>query len=1009
MGLKKFLKAFFLATVLLLGLVINCHAAKEVVIHSSTYSAGKPSKKNSGGSLGVVKGTILGYKTNYDGQISEIKILVACGQKAGVEIFLDSSSGTLVGSASIDTGSTAWKKQTLSVPVKEDISGAHTLYFKWANTLDFIEFSATVTEGGDNYAKFEETDKFSDIAESPARTEINLLAELGIVEARIDDKFDGNVLATKRDFIRALSMFYNGGVSGMSDQQFFKDVDKTDADYNKIAWLCATGVLEANIGAELKAEGAISVQEASGMLCRLLGYEYKNKAGANYITIAQRLGILKNVSNVTAKSMKRIDMAWLLYNTLESKFDEIEGIRYDGVATYVTDKNILKMTNGVYLGKGIVSASDSANLYSAASCAPQGTVEIDGEIYICDKTMAANYIGFNCIFFYEEDEGQKTLLAIRPHKRTQYKLLNSKDTEFAAFESDKLSYFDEDGDEEEFVIDPSTVIMYNGRPSGDSLKELLGSVEDFCGEILMIDNDNDDNYETIFIEQAVSMIFGGAGDDVIYDFLTGATVKVGDTDDVKLFYGIISCDWRNIPVGTVIDVYRSKNSMGDILTRIYATDDAVTGVVKEINTDAGVVFEDGTAIKAYKTTVKDPGVGMTVNLKLNSYGCYIDYDTEIGEKIGLVIRSGQVGKGTALNKTYGVRILSEENEVVELIFANKVYGDGVLCNEDEELYNGKNSFEGISVLNENDVIRYSLNTDGKIFMIDTAKPGAGGTKDTLAKLAEEASLNIRGTMMTDTNLLEVCPLAAGYKVIQVDPAAGEYGHQFRGTFAASDSARKLTPYTTKGDSVAADLLVWNYTRTNATGEHFIVQKKTTAINENGEEEIVLKGISSSGEVSYTVDANIYGVVSDVRATVDAILPGDLVQTALTAKDKVSLVSVRYMRDAEESRTNASGKVQPSMSASKYMMDRTDSIGKHYWCKIIGREDNILIAERINAKDEREEFYIDCSNVKVITVDKENDYKATLDGNDTSRLTVGTKIVACCKTYAYVPYLLVIYR
>ena len=1012
--MKKILGVFLLTAILVFGIASNCYAAEEVTIHASTYSSGKPSKTNSGGSLGIVKGNTLGYKINIDGQVTAMNVTVACGGRASVDIYLDSVGGTLVGSLEHATGTTAWKKYTLSIPVQADMSGEHILYFRWNNTLDFISFTYTVTDEV-SYAKFSEKDVFSDIADSDARTELNLLAELGIISAKSDDKFDGNVIATKRDFIRGISMFYNDKLAYPTAEQLFKDVSETDPDYQKIAWLCATGVLKADALDELKPDGAISVNEASEILCRLLGYEYKNQAGISYTVIAKRLGLLKNVSNVSPKLMKRIDMAWLLYNTIESKFDDIKALDYNGVAKYVTNEHILKVTRGVYRGEGVVSASEVANLYSSVKFSPKKTVEIDGEIYDIGKTNAINYIGFKCIFFYEEINGRKSLVAIRPEQNVEYLKLSTNETSFISFDTDEIVYYDEEKkDPVELEISGRTVVLYNGRPSGEKLSTLIGDPEYFFGELLLIDNDEDNEYDVIFVEQAETMIFGGVNNNFVYDLLTKKSVPVGDLDNISLFYNGIPCGWKSVGVGTVIDVYMSKNTSGDIFTRIYATGAEAIGYIKEMNNEDGIVLEDGTTYKPYKTTLKDPTPGTTVTLKLNAYGCYVDYSTDLGEKLALVLDCG-ANNLEGLSPEVGVRILTEENEITVLNFADKVYADGVFVTNSKDLWNGIGKFVGglANRVAVNSVIRYAVNSDDKISMIDTKDHGAGGDKDTLDLLVvppENGGYNIRNNIITNTSLLELGVLANDYKVIMIDKVAGETAHEFRGAFAASDQARNLAAYTTKGGTVVADLLVWTRSSSTATEDHFVLQTKGYTIDDD-ETAIMLRGISSAGEVTYIVDSDIYKSDADFRAKVDALLPGDIVQTALTSKDKISNIAIRYMRDGSESRSN--GEVVPSIHDKKHIFLNSGNAyleGKQYWCEIEGREDNVIIAKRINnTSGEWEKFYIDCSSVKVITVDTHDNYKATLDGSDTSRLTVGTQMIACCSSYKYVPYLLVVYK
>ncbi len=1013
--LKKLLKIFFLSLIIVLSFCVAAHAAESVRINGDTYTHGSVTKKNTGGSVGMTGARTAGYTVDFDTAPSTMDIVLGTSITSGniVEIRLDNStSGELL--AKIDTrqlASSAWGSFTYTVPLTADLSGKHIIYcaFK-GGTHDLFRLVFTVPSPDDYYGSFsEKKDAFADISESDYRTDINLLAQLGVIKPIKDDgfnRFDGKALATKRDFINALYTFYGKNASFGSSDIVFSDVSEDDPDYNKIMWLASVGVLKADANSAINPDGAVTLDDALGMLCRLLGYEYRFEAGKSYISIAKSLGLMSGL-NQTSSKLRREDMVVLLCNTIESSYDELSGIYTDGGLIFDTKEYILENTGNVYMSEGIVAASYSNNLYSIDNMTPSGEVKIGDVLYSVGKTDAINYLGFKVKFFYSVDGTKKTLLALVPHEDVEYVRIKGSD-ELCGVSSDYISYMVSD-DEEKCSINSSTVVMYNGRPTGESVKSLIGDTKYFSGELLLINNDGDKYFDVIFIEQSETMIFGGVNKSGIYDLITKKVTNIGDIDDAMVFVNGIKSEWSSVKAGSVLDVYISSNKKGNILTRIYVCEDEVLGVIEEI-VDGSLVLEDGTQYRPYKTTVKDPDVGMTVVLKLNSAGLYVDYSTEIGEKLALVLNSG-ANNLEGLSPEVGLRILTEENEITALYFADRVYADGVLVTDAKALWNGTGKFVGglEARVTENSVVRYALNPDGKITMIDTKEPGAGGVNDTLTLLVSKATsgYNIRKTVITNSSLLELCVLERNYKVIKVDTKAGETAHQFMGAFGQSDTARKLDAYTTKGGTVAADLLVWDAGSAGTTEDHFVLQTKGYTIDADGETAIMLKGISSSGNVTYIIDQNIYKADTEFKAKVDSLLPGDIMQVALTSKKKVSNIAIRYMRDGSESRSN--GVVVPSIHSGKHIMERNDAYGKQYWFEVTDRENDILIAKRNNGTVE-ETFYIDCSGIIVITVDKDGGkYTAELKGSDTSLITVGTQAVACSKGYTYTPYLLVVYK
>ena len=792
--LKKILRNLLLLALLTLCFTLPAHAAEEVTINAASYSDGSVTRVLTGNTaVSMGKGKNTGYKINFDNSPSKITLkLGTSGVNAGtIEIRLDSTGGQLLGTIKTNA-SASWTSTEYSIYVTDDISGEHKIFalFK-SGTHDFHYIKFYVPDPEESYHSFSEEDRFNDIRDNSIRSEINLMADLGILGT---DKpsFDGNQLVTKREFMKALTAFYRYKVTSVEDEILFSDVVKGSEDFELVRWLCGTGVLKADPYKALNPGGALTMEDAAQMLCNLLDYTEVVEAKGSALTVARSLGLLSGVSVGQSGKMKRQEMAHMLWNALESKYNRLVGVTHDNYLIYDADTNVLKQTGGIYMAEGVVTANQSNNLYSNINTAPVGAVLIDDEIYYCDKTAAAGYLGFNCVYFYEEQDSKRILKAIRPAGDTEYMYLRSDEYDLGDITEDVVVYYDVSDKEKELDIESRSVIMYNGRPADDTLTKLIGT-EDFCGSVLVIDNDGNGKYDVVMVEHAETIIFGGVTKTSVYDSLTGKNIMFDDTESIRLIYGTMNGTWNEVAFGTLLDMYRSKNKTGDVLVRMYPVTSTKIGVVSEMDGEGAVTFEDGSVYEAYSTTKRPMVIGKSVTLKLNSYGRYVDYILGTPTQVGLVLDKGLTGSG--LSQCVAIRMLTEDNEIKIFDFAKSVYADGVIC---EEINGGKDKFVGLSGMENDSVVLYALNGDGEVSMLDTPAAGAGGVYDALTQTVPEAKYQVRGTYLSsvangdtrDQNAI----LAKNYKLINYSTTGNEEEHGFGSSLGSGDAQRTLRGY-----------------------------------------------------------------------------------------------------------------------------------------------------------------------------------------------------------------------
>ena len=1037
-GLKKIILALTLITVMLIGCMgsmgtLTASAAENVVIAAPNYVSGSPSQKYEN-RLSLRGGSSVGYAVNFKMSPSQITVRFGTDKTNGGALSLraDSSGGQLIGT--IDTKAavgSGWQTVEVSLPVTVNLKGEHSIWVCCeSGAHDFYSLTVTVPEARDMYAQFADEDAFSDIADSSKRTEINLLADLGILTAT-GAEFDAKMPISRRELCRALAAFYPDSMVVPSDERIFSDVDKSDADYKSFLKLCSVGVLTPNETQAFTPSSMVSLSEGCELVVRVLSYDYLNNAGRDYISIARRLNLLKGVDADNAKALRRGDMVSLLYNALSADYAMVTSVSEKEVV-FDARNAILSRTKNIYMATGLVSANATNNLYATDSTAAVGCVVIDGKSYEAGETNAQNYLGVQCTYFYEENNADRTIVAIRPDKRAEMKRFASGDTDFADITDRAISFYNEKDKIETLKLNQNTILMYNGRPAAEGLSVLVNP-ESFQGELLAFDNDADGILDVIIIEQPETILFGGLAQNTVFDILQNRKLTFADLDDIRLFIGASGAAWGSAPIGGVMDVYRSRNTSGDVLCRMYIVTETATGQVVSTEDDAEkVTLDNGETYEAYTITRKRPMVGQTVTLKLNSFGKYVDF-TETGfVKTGVMFKAGKLDSGV-LSTRVAAELLTEDNTIETIEFADKVYADGVYCKR-EELPGGKDGFIGLAALmtqaeteaaswkagvgtsydlEPHVAVRYTLNTEGKINMFDTPQEAAGGVNDVLKPLLPGRyaySQTRSGTTIQDSNFNDICPLLATAKVANLWNNGDRELYGFQSGIGTSDSNKALIPYTTKENSMIADFVVWAFRSAGDSLPAILVDKITTRVDDEGDEIKVIHGFNANGEFEAPVSKHMYNTDANIKKTVDSLEVGDVIQVRLDGSNAIYYMVLHYLRDGAAQ--NAAG-IRPTISLSAANVSRDDSYGRLYSGEIVAVEDDFVKIAKINEGESvtaaTNYEYLKITGVKLALCEKIGQtYKISSDAGK-GYAGVGSRIVVFGKPYYYNMSFAVVYR
>ena len=1031
--LKKFLTVLFLVALLPICYALTAYAADTVTIDAKSYTHGKPTNIGTS-TISMGKGTSVGFDIDFSVSPTEISFICSNDAKhAGpVEVHLDSIGGPILAKISTNPN-VEWVRVNYTAPLTMDISGPHQIWFVFQGlSTDLVSVSFVIQDPADMYESFAtQSDAFSDIADSPIRTQINILADLGILPKN-REKFDAERLVSKRDFLRSVSSFYLDTVVGLQEEQLFADVTTADKDYNLIKWLCGTGVLTADPYSNLNLDGSLSFDEAIGYIIGLLEYDNEVELRGGVYQTATRLGILKGVNVSSTSDVKNKDMVKLLWNALQSKYNNTVSVSSNGLIKYKSEDDVIEYTGLVNGGEDVIYATQNSNIYSGPK-APVSCVMIDNEVYNVGKTDAAKYLGFKCIYFYEEVDGKKTLLAARPAMNIQYQNISSQDYEIEKITDDLISYYVNDR-EKQFRFADTAIIVYNGTKTTEDLGILVerNKKDKFNGRVLLVDNDNDNRYDVVMVDQARTIVFGGYTMDKdstsVYDLLEMNTIEAGIDTRVILLYGVNGGSWANAKPGTVMDVYESAG-----VIRFVPSSETVTGTIAEISKDGNtvsVIMDDGSVYEAYDKNNSDVILGETVILKLNSFGQYVTFAKTESSKIGIVLGAGLETDG--IESTARIRLLTENNEKVIFDFASRVTCDGVVCKTPEEIAGGTGKYRGFDNDNmvSSSVVLYNTNANNEIIMLDTLNKGAGGKYDILSKTFSSDSRNkITSTYIgrVDDDSTPIGVVSNSLKAVSIAKNGNEDQYKFikyNSGKAPFDGYSTRANSVTGGPSFLTDLIVINRagkTASNDRETHFIVTDRYERLGADGEIEIVLEGYNKSGKVTYVIDnytlngdvvvladgdkvKEDYSASSELRKALEILEPGDIVQPAVDPEGLVTFLDVQYKADGSTPENYAGiGSVDSDGKEIK-VLAYTDGKGGLYKGTVLNSEDGFA---EVTYNGERN-TYVDGNTIKILSVTI-REGKVILDTVGASWLRVDEDIFVAADPYEYKPGLVVIYR
>lgn len=555
-----------------------------------------------------------------------------------------------------------------------------------------------------------------------------------------DDLSELDKTLTRGEFAEIISrmMLTQDQINSMAAQMTYKDVP-ADSPYAKYIASCTTyGYMNGFSDDEFSPDGNIYPTQAVKTIVSCLGYgsmaESSGGYPVGYTSIGSRIGI--HVYGSDKDGMTKYDAYRMVYEALDvTMMDTLvgpfgESSKQETLKEYIFDKKNIEEGVDIVYGNVYYSVSDD---YANS----KDKIKIGDDVILVGDVNIDDIIGRKVKYYYMETlEGDKLTYA-SPMSYNEVVTIDK--DEFQSFEDGKLVYYENGSKEKSVKVDTDNYRFIYNHQVKDEFED-----EDFDGDILLIDNNKDNKYDYILVENSktyqVSRI---SSDEGVINFeinsyhtpgevqalenmndIDDRTVIIEDSDGNPLTFA-------DIKPKDVLTIIASENDEYlNITVEKRYIEGSVTALDKNGNiTVDGTIYK--TAVKAddeYVLGIDELGLKGRFYLNENNEIIYFTEDASLNNNYGYVIKTWQEPGSEAL----WIKMLLpgkiqyhyEEHDDGTETKSLKASNDTIVkfeCDLDLKIDSKKMSVEEIintSAVKQGDVISYETDNEGKIFKIN---------------------------------------------------------------------------------------------------------------------------------------------------------------------------------------------------------------------------------------------------------------------------------------------------
>lgn len=523
---------------------------------------------------------------------------------------------------------------------------------------------------------------------------------------------DENGYISRADFLYTLSKLA-GIPTDASPISVFEDVDSESFVAGSVSSAYSLGYISK--AQHFNPYNPIRTNEALKLAVCFTGFknlaEVKGGYPTGYLTVAGANKFIYGSESFSGEFLTYGEAKVLISRLMTCNYMKNSSIKQDGTLSYeiYDGVTLLSDVHNILPFEGLVTATPESSLTSP-SYLSEDNVEIDGVSYKAECNVN-DFLGYRVKGLCREVSSKYTIIYVDYYNNTE---LTLKGDEFLYNQSlNEITY--QTGDSEENVpLDSLYNFVYNGRAYPGHNNLLFGNS---FATYKFVNSDDDKDFDTVYMTEQQYMKISSLDD---YSTYIGDATGFSPAINVSLADIMISvtkadgtkCDWFSLTEGTVVAATVSKDKK---LVKMRELDEIVTGVAQEFDNTNNKIIIDGKSYKISSYLLNEIG-----DIKLgNEYSIVTDDDILVAlsggisssESYGYMIkaapeRSGLSGKGL-------IKILTESGEIKIFETAEKVKlnGAGSYTYNDETFW---------SALSSRQLVKYSLDGDGRIKLIRTA-------------------------------------------------------------------------------------------------------------------------------------------------------------------------------------------------------------------------------------------------------------------------------------------------
>lgn len=383
--------------------------------------------------------------------------------------------------------------------------------------------------------------------------EVNMLDKIGVFSGVDLNKFGPNDYITYDDYMHMIKNVICG----------------IDASYELNEFSRNYGFIKET--STLTRSSYVTFDFALKSAIKLLGYEnvaeVLSDEGYTYILQANRIGITKGLNYSSGEVIKFVDIAKLVYETLNENMLELSSIVSDkeeySYEYKKSDETVLNRYMNIYDYEGIVTGTPYTAMYGDSTFG-ESKIGIDEYIFYSDnpeKFDAEDLVGTNVTAYYSDVDGNNKLVAIVPAKNNKTLTIDANSIVSYDEKSREIEYYNSNDKKKTLELEQTAAVIYNNR----GLTKYTASDFDIIdGYVTFTDNDGNGSYDVANIKSytyvLTDAIYRSGSDVSITNKITfDNNVKI-ETDNGDLLV-IRDTDGNEMKVGNI--------ERNDLLTVIY--------------------------------------------------------------------------------------------------------------------------------------------------------------------------------------------------------------------------------------------------------------------------------------------------------------------------------------------------------------------------------------------------------------------------------------------------------